>query len=37
MHVSGLIKRSLVHVMGGAAGAEEAAAKPRPRIGMLTV
>ncbi len=28
MHVSGLIKRSLAQVMGGAAGAHEAAAKP---------
>ncbi len=27
MHVSGLIKRSLVQVMGGAAGAQDAAAK----------
>ena len=28
MHVSGLIKRSRVHVMGGAAGAQDAVAKP---------
>ncbi len=28
MHVSGLIKRSLAQVMGGAAGAQNAAAKP---------
>ena len=28
MHVSGLIKRSLVHVMGGAVGAHDAVAKP---------
>ena len=27
MYVSGLIMRSLVHVMGGAAGAQDAAAK----------
>ncbi len=28
MHVSGLIKRSLAQVMGGAAAAQDAAAKP---------
>ena len=28
MHVSGLIKRSLVQIMGGAVGAHVAAAKP---------
>ena len=28
MHVLGLIKRSLAHVVGGAAGAHDAAAKP---------
>ena len=28
MHVSGLIKRSLAQVMGGATGAQVAAAKP---------
>jgi hypothetical protein len=28
MHVSGLIKRSLAQLMGGAAGAQNAAAKP---------
>ncbi len=28
MHVFGILKRSLVQVMGGAAGAEDAATKP---------
>ena len=36
VHVSGLIKRSLAQLMGGAAGAQNAAAKPAAKKPMAT-